>query len=41
MMGETHAPQPPDELGLQYSITEGVTEYFVHAQTVCTRPLSV
>ena len=20
---------------------EGVTEYFVHAQTVCTRPLSV
>ena len=24
-----------------YSITEGVTKYFAHAQTVCTRPLLV
>ena len=41
MLGETHTSYPRGELGSQYSITEGVMEYFAHAQTVRTRPLSI
>ena len=28
-----------DKISAQSFFTENITEYFVHAQTVCTRPL--
>ena len=35
---DVYTPLPCGDLDLQYSITEGVTEYFTHVQTMCTRP---